>query len=895
MRLILSLFLVLILFGAGFSLAKEYSDFATPSELIIKKQIFPNSWQKLNGPFGGQGYTIRFDPSNSKKIIVTDSFVGIHISEDGGLTWKESNTGIDARTGGSGDSIPVFVVTIDPNNTQRFWCGVKNAMGVFLSQDGGMTWEHKDNGLPNGSEVEIRGLAVKPGDSNTIFAAGDLEEIGPFTGAFQRTEGIVYRTIDGGENWEKVLEGGNLFKDIIIDPNSPNTIYVASGFFDRHELENLEGVHKSTDGGNTWQKINSGIRNLYVTTIKFDPTNSNTIWGTTGMIPQFADSRETEDGGIIKSIDGGMTWAEIKRGRNSSGTQLYSALGISETDPNVIYASGFGLFTQSSDGGKTWIETGFGPRGTNAGHPIDIAVDPNDPNTVYVDSYVGGVFKSTDEGKTWVTNAFGYSGSEVSHVTVAPDNKKIFATSRTGIFLSEDKGINWTPVGIGDVGFDELFAVTPHPTDSNILLLGDGLNALGSIFRSIDGGMTWKTVFMLLQEHSPFVDATDITGPIAFTEIKFAKSNPNVVFAASVKHSLEHLQVDSIGHGLFKSIDAGKTWVKKNSGLTGFMNTWDVAIDPNDENIVYTVTNDSGIYKSTDGGENFTRLLNGLEDKTSFYSISINPTNSQIILAGSQDGEILRSLDAGNSWAKVLDFRNFDNINDIEFNPQNPNQAFAGATATGFYVSNDSGATWEQFNDGLTGRKIEDISVPQDGSAVYLTAYGGGVFRLPLVGGSLILTRQQVEIPSNAGIDGIDNALSDNDTDNPSEDDPNDTDQNNDLPFEVSGSALNGIIFGKKPSKNLLLIELIENSGVDQMKIKLSSNLPSQVLKIAPIEFSLNSTRNSKQVKLITKPAKKLIKTFGANLPSTLVLNIEGIVEGNTITSEVEIPISVEN
>jgi len=303
--------------------SKEYSDFPKPSELIEKYQILSMPWQKLNGPFGGQGYTIRFPQNNPNNIIVTDSFAGIHISSDRGLTWVESNQGIDARTGKSGDDVPVFVTTIDPNNPSRVWCGVRGAMGVFLSTNEGTSWARKDNGLPDGENVEIRGLAVKPGDSNTIFAAGDLEEIGPPMGAFQRTQGIVYRTVDGGENWTLVLSGGNLFKDIIIDPNNPDVVYVASGFFDRHQLEKLEGVYKSTDGGNTWTQINNGIRNLYVTTLKFDPTNPNIIWGTTGMIPQFDTDVENQDGAIILTQDGGMTWTEAKRQRNSGAPQFY--------------------------------------------------------------------------------------------------------------------------------------------------------------------------------------------------------------------------------------------------------------------------------------------------------------------------------------------------------------------------------------------------------------------------------------------------------------------------------------------------------------------------------------------------------------------------------------------
>ena len=84
--------------------------------------------------------TIRFFPNDSNKIVVTDSFAGIHISNDQGQTWNESVQGIDSRSGRSGDAVPIFVAIIDPNNPQRVWCGVQNAMGVFLSTDGGISY-----------------------------------------------------------------------------------------------------------------------------------------------------------------------------------------------------------------------------------------------------------------------------------------------------------------------------------------------------------------------------------------------------------------------------------------------------------------------------------------------------------------------------------------------------------------------------------------------------------------------------------------------------------------------------------------------------------------------------------------------------------------------------------
>ncbi len=898
--------LILFIFPAKSFFYKEYPDFPTPDELIIKDQVLSMSWQKLNGPFGGQGYTIRFSPANSNKIIVTDSFAGIHISNDRGNVWVESNEGIDARSGKSGDAIPVFVTTIDPNDPNRIWCGVKNAMGVFLSTDGGITWQHKDNGLPSGTDVEIRGLAVKLGDSNTIIAAGDLEEIGPFMGAFQRTHGIVYRTTDGGENWTQVLSGGNLFKDVIFDPKNTNTVYVASGFFDRQQLEKLEGVYKSTDGGTTWIQTNNGIRNFYVTNIKFDPNDSNTIWGTTGMIPQFDTDVENQDGAIIVTRDGGMSWSEVKRQRNNGSPQLYSALGISPTNPNIIYAGAFGIFFKSADGGMTWTETGFGPLGSNAGHPIDITVNPNDENTVFVDSYVGGVFKSTDAGKTWITDAFGYSGTQANGVAVSPDSNKVFATSRSGIFLSEDKGINWIPVGLGDVGLDELQAVAPNPIDNNKVLLGDSNNAMSSIFLSVDGGMSWKTVFMLFPEEYAFhPSSTGLDGEIAFTDIKWSKSNPNIAFATCVKKSLFHDFVDSIGWGTFKSADGGMTWINKQNGIPGFKNTWSVDIDLNNENIIYAATNDVGIIKSTNGGENWNQINNGFGNVTSFHSVSICPANTNVLLAGTADGQIFRTTDAGSTWRPVLsDVRTSDNIVSIVFNPvADKHQVYAAGNVTGFYVSSDDGVTWSQYNDGLTMRELTDLDVTPDGSSIYVATNGGGIFRLPITGNPLTLIRSQIEAPSNAGIDAENNKKGNDSsaaTSSSSSSSGGEVIQQQ-FSLNIEGDALNGItLFKNKPAKSFLIFSFDQNlfnTGLEDSKINVTSNLPKKALVIAPNKFSLTAKDSSKRVNLIIPPIKKLEKIreinklFPNGIPESIELMITQTSQGMTFSRNINIPL----
>lgn len=105
------------------------------------------TWVRLGGPIGGIGYDIRMRPDNPDIMYVTDAWAGVHKSTDGGRTWFTLNEGIDVRTGPSGDAIPVFCLTIDPNNYDILWIGLQNLGAVYRSVDGGQTWKKQIKGI----------------------------------------------------------------------------------------------------------------------------------------------------------------------------------------------------------------------------------------------------------------------------------------------------------------------------------------------------------------------------------------------------------------------------------------------------------------------------------------------------------------------------------------------------------------------------------------------------------------------------------------------------------------------------------------------------------------------------------------------------------------------------
>src|SRR3972149_278995 len=232
------------------------------------------AWVRLGGPPGGLGYDIRMRPDNPDIMYVTDAFSGVHVSRDGGRTWTPSNEGIDGRAGLSSDAIPVFSLTIDPNNYDILWVGLQGQRGIYRSVDGGRSWERMDRGIHNDFGITIRGFAVEPGNSNVVYAAGELDSYAwsgkPKRGVFfDLVKGVIYKTTDGGLQWKEIWRGDNLARYVWIDPTNHNTLYASTGIFDR-EAANSDpaagspggvGVIKSLDGGLTWNSMNAGLGN----------------------------------------------------------------------------------------------------------------------------------------------------------------------------------------------------------------------------------------------------------------------------------------------------------------------------------------------------------------------------------------------------------------------------------------------------------------------------------------------------------------------------------------------------------------------------------------------------------------------------------------------------------
>jgi uncharacterized protein (TIGR03437 family) len=694
------------------------------------------SWIKTGGPPGGVGYDVKMRPDNPDIMYVTDTSSGVNISTDGGQTWSASNTGITSRVGQSGDAIPIFCLTMDPNHPDVMWAGTQGMASLYKSTDAGKTWVEKDKGIVEPVNTAFRGITVDARNSNTMYAAAEVPtargvpDIGKQS---QLVGGVVYRSTDGGESWSVIWRGGNLARYILIDPRNSNTLYVSTGIFDR-EASNSDptaayapggyGVLKTTDGGQTWQSLNeaNGLMNRYVGSLFMHPANPDILLAAAG------NNTYLQGAGVYLSTDGGQHWKQTL-----AETFSVTSVKLALSDPSIAYAAGPDTFYRSADGGQTWtVMAGgpqaqgiYGPPGTHVGFPIDLLPDPRNPNRVFINNYQGGNFLSVDGGRTWTSSSKGYTGSQPEALALMKGNaRQLYSAGASGIFSSTDAGASWQGLQYPSLGLDGWMEVATDPSDSQHVLLGEP--QCGKIFRSRTGGTTWAMVFQHPKTDCSF-------NRHGFNALVFASSNPSVVYGA-MRRDDKGIQggQGSGSYGVYKSVDGGETWTAANDANTAVFDVYTLVVDRQSENTAYIGTLSNGVWQTVDGGKSWRQRSQGLP-QLAVRALAIDTANPLMLYAGLDNGGVYQSSDGGASWSRSgygMDPQAM--VHAIAVAPAGSSTVFAADLRTGVYRSIDGGKTWVQIDQGLSTRAVNALAISADGSTLYAASDGEGVFRLDL-------------------------------------------------------------------------------------------------------------------------------------------------------------------
>lgn len=704
------------------------------------------TWVYTGGPLGGLGYDVRMDPRNPDVMYVTDAYAGVFKSTDGGKNWSLINNGIQPYFGPSSDALPVFSLTIDSNNPDTVWTGTQYSSSIYRSNDAGASWQQMntgDNGIME-KFLSTRGFTVEPGNSNVVYFAAEISswewngQALPGLG-LDMTRGVVYKTTDGGQTWKRIWSGENLARYIWIHPLDHNLLYVSTGIFDREAANSnpstLEpgglGVLRSHDGGVTWEELGEANgfdpNDLYIGSLFMHPQDPNILLAGAGNDP-YSGKAGVSMGGVYLTENGGDTWRETLDGHNISSVEI--CLG----DPNVTYASARTGFFRSNDGGRTWQEIAgrnWGPPDAVVGWPIDMQCDPRDAQRIFVNSYGGGVFLSEDGGLTWVTSSKGYTGALMRDCAVASDDPAhIYVGARSGIFTSSDGGENWLGLNSGIARDLEGVVAAVDPLDPRHILaiyVDSGLTPKVSF----DGGQTWQDG-----------NATFATGSGIITTAVFSPTSSSLVLAALADNNCSvgrgEICWSQPGGGVIRSMDGGLSWTGTSLSSGQVLG---LAFS-SDGRLVYAATSDGNFYRSDDGGQAWTLVNSNLGAlvptrsgadvvKVFVFSLAVDPSNLDKIFIGFFGGGLAISQDGGQTW--VLSSAGMPPegiITAIEVDSNDSNVVYVGTLNSGLYYSLDGGQTWTASNNGLFNRAIRDLSLSMDGSVLYATTEGAGVFRL---------------------------------------------------------------------------------------------------------------------------------------------------------------------
>jgi photosystem II stability/assembly factor-like uncharacterized protein len=690
------------------------------------------AWVRLGGPPGGLGYDIRMRPDNPDEMYVTDARAGIFKSVDGGLTWFATNS--STMVFGPEEVIPIFCATIDPHDYDVVWVGTQVSGHLYRSENGGQSWESRDEGIPHEGR-SLRGITIDPNDASVVYVGLEVD-----AGTWQREHpeasaevagGEIYKSTDGGLTWTRIWQGPNVARYVWVDPRNSSRVYVSTGIFDRIPANSDfaagdrggVGILRSDDAGRTWTVLDErhGLGGRVIPSLFMHPADPDTLVA--------AVYGAGDRGGVYATRDGGDTWSPM----------MIYPLGIhnveiATSDPDVWYAATEDAAFRSDDAGQTWQEFHLATPDRGAGMPIDMQVDPRDPYRVFVNNYGGSNFLSTDGGRTWVDASRGYTGASVG-VFVMRDGS-VLAEANTGIFRSVNEG--WAWVGLT---YTEETAPVGGPLDRDLFASG------GDVLQSSDGGAVWSRVPVVSLRAE--VEAGRIENDVLASRLAVAPSAREVVYLAFQEGLCATASEEACFRpmpGFFRSQDGGNTWEELEGGPFESTSTRRIAVHPEDSRTLLAATG-LGLYLTSDGADSWQEVSALTEaagqiaiwDTDSYLSQSgativtdvvFDPFDPNIVYAAVLQKGVFRSDDGGVTWSvAAYGMDPNEPVLALVADPNRPGVVYAGSKWSGVFISTDGAQSWRLIAEGLTSPPIS-LALYVDGSVLYAGTFNDGTWRL---------------------------------------------------------------------------------------------------------------------------------------------------------------------
>ncbi|HTU33758.1 MAG TPA: hypothetical protein VMF66_08155 [Candidatus Acidoferrum sp.] len=683
------------------------------------------------GSAGGRVTSVVGIPGNPKVYYVGSAGGGVFKTVDGGLTWTaifehEATSSIGAIALAPSNPNFVWVATGEGNVRND----VLDGRGVYFSPDGGHSW--KFMGLADTRQIST--IAVDPNDANTVYvgALGHAWAPNPERG--------VFKTTDGGKTWKKVLYVNDTtgVSDLTLDAGNPKVIFAGMWEFRRYPWNLTDGgpdsgLYRSTDAGETWQKLTKGLPEppLGRIAVAVAPTNPDHIYALIGA----------KKGMLWASYEMGDNWVPVSDNHALDVRAFYfSRMLVAPNDENKVYFMSFNLL-ESDDGGKT---ARVADRRVHSDHHA-LWIDPKDPDRI-LQGGDGGVFLSMDGAKTWrfldgmaIEQTYQVAANSRSPYDLCgglQDNSAWCGPS-SDLGSRGVPGSAWYTVTGGDGEYS-----VPAPSDPNIIY-SDSQN--GSISR-----LDVKThISAYIRPSIPGVEDTkpaDLKYRYNWTTpIAVSRTNSNEVYLGA--------------NVLFKSADGGKNWTPISPDLTrndkskqeisggpvshdiSGAETYDtilsITIAPTEENVIWVGTDDGLVQVTRDGGRTWKNVTpQGAPEWARVYQVGVSPFNAGTAyvsfdgrMIDDQHAYIYRTSDYGANWQKISNGLPDDAaVNVVREDPNQKGFLVAG-TDTSLYYSTDNGDNWKKFTN-LPTVPVWDVKFVKRDHDLLLATHGRGFFVL---------------------------------------------------------------------------------------------------------------------------------------------------------------------
>jgi photosystem II stability/assembly factor-like uncharacterized protein len=663
------------------------------------QEVAENTYQELHwrliGPFrGGRTRAAAGVPSQPNLFYMAQANGGVWKSDDYGRTWTpifdhESTQSIGAIAVAPSD--PNIIYVGSGEGLHRPDLSVGN--GIYKSSNAGKTWTHL--GLRDG--FQIPSLAIDPRDPNRVFAAVLGHPYGP------NEERGLYRSTDGGRNWQKVIskDENTGASEVEIDPSNPDVVYAAmwearEGPWEDSNIVNGTGggLFKSTDGGNTWRPLTGGLpKDPSQINVAIAPSDSHRLYATVAL----------STGGLAfyRSDDAGENWAKTTDDPRPSGRIGGGDLAVPRVDsknPDIVYSAST-VTMCSTNGGKTW--SGF--RGAPGGDDYqNLWINPNNPNIILLVSDQGALV-TVNGGQSW-SSWYNQPTAQIYHVAVTPtfpyrvcggqqESGSVCISSRgnDGAITFRD----WHPVGVIEYGYvapdpldpdviygggrsevskfhwstGEVQNITPIPlrsakyrTDRTEPLIFSPLDphtlyfASNVLFKTSDGGNSWQTISNDLTRENPGVPAS-----VGNLVPKNADKQRGVIYALAP--SFKKINT------LWAGTDDGLIWLTRDGGkkwnditpkeLTPWSKVTQISASRFDDDTVYASVsrfriNDEHpyIYRTHDGGKTWKLITAGLPDTGPVDTVREDSVHKGLLFAGTENS-VWVSFDDGDGWQSL--------------------------------------------------------------------------------------------------------------------------------------------------------------------------------------------------------------------------------------------------